>query len=92
MQPSFDKPSYRNNTTDTIKISRIVTEGCSQDWIHSDATPAKSTDLAVAPVTAADRCPGIVSGNGALAFSQGKLSLFVSWKTMSQPIWLGVSC
>lgn len=77
MQPNFNKLSYRNNTVDTIKISRIVTKGCSQGWIHSGATPAKSTDLAVAPVTASDRYPGIVSENGALTFSLSKLSLFV---------------
>lgn len=62
MQPSFDKLSYRNNTADAIKRGRIATEGCSQGWIHSGDTPAKSTDLAVAPVAGADRCQGLLMG------------------------------
>lgn len=73
MQPSFDKLSYRNNTADTIKISRVATEGCSQGWIHSGDTPAKSTDLTVVPVTAAERDTAILSGNGALTFSLSTL-------------------
>lgn len=82
MQLSFDKLSYRNNTADTIKLIRIATEGCSQGWIHSGDTPSKSTDLAVAPVTAAGGYPGIVSGNGALTFCLSKLPLFHEGKNV----------
>lgn len=78
MQPRFDKLSYRNNTADTIKISRRATEGCSQGWIYSGDTPAKSSDLAVAPKPAADRYAGIVSGNGALTSGLSKHFLFES--------------
>lgn len=78
MQPRFDKLSYRNNTADTIKISRRATEGCSQGWIHSGGTPAKSSDLAVAPKPAAERYPRTVSGNGPLTSGLSKHSPFES--------------
>lgn len=86
MQPSFDKLPYRNNIDDTIQTSRGVREQCNQGWICSDDAPAKSSDLAVAPVTAADKNPGIVSRNGALTFNLSKLSVFDPLRKRSQPI------
>lgn len=86
MQPSFDKLPYRNSIADRIQTSRGATEHCNQGWIHGDDTPAKSSDLAVAPVTTADTYPGAVSSNGALTFNRSKLSVFESLRKRSQPI------